>query len=58
MMGPQVRSQAQPCCLEKRFVLSFPGHSQPCPMASVCPQRRIPQSHHRHMYSVTDYSLP
>lgn len=37
MMGPQVRSQAQPCCLEERFVLSVPGHSQPCPWPqSVC----------------------
>lgn len=40
MMGWQVGSQTLPGCLEKCFVLSFSGHNQHCPSASVCPQRR------------------
>lgn len=34
MMRWQVGSQTLPGCLEKRFVLSFPGYHQRCPIAT------------------------
>lgn len=47
MMGRQVGIQAQPCCLEKRFVLSTPQppsalscdlsvHRDPSPITGTC----------------------
>jgi hypothetical protein len=51
MMEPQDRSQSQPCCLEKCFVLSFPGHSQLCPWPQSVHKEGYPllRSYHRHM---------